>query len=74
MTQYFALDQSSLPNIDYDGWVANKTSTIVVREVAEGAITLLKNSNVSGLGLPVQNVRDVARESFTQSKNARLRD
>lgn len=74
MTQYFALDQSSLPNIDYDRWVANKTSTIVVREVAEGAITLLKNSNVSGLGLPVQNVRDVARESFTQSKNARLRD
>ncbi|GAA5953317.1 hypothetical protein JCM8115_000490 [Rhodotorula mucilaginosa] len=60
LTQYFALDQSSLPNIDYDRWVANKTSTIVVREVAEGAITLLKNSNVSGLGLPLQNVRDVA--------------
>ncbi|GAA5980274.1 hypothetical protein JCM10908_001595 [Rhodotorula pacifica] len=60
LTPYFALGQSSLPKVDYDRWVANKTSTIVAREVTEGAISLLKNTNVTNLGLPLKNVRDVA--------------
>lgn len=62
LTPFYALDQESLPEVDYDRWVANKTSAIVAREVTEGAITLLKNSNETGLGLPIKGVTDVARE------------
>ncbi|TKA55460.1 hypothetical protein B0A53_02386 [Rhodotorula sp. CCFEE 5036] len=60
LTPWFALDQASLPKIDYKRWVANETSSLVAQEVAEGALTLLKNSNATGFGLPLRNVRDVA--------------
>jgi beta-glucosidase len=62
LTPWFALDQASLPKIDYKRWVANETSSLVAQEVAEGALTLLKNSNATGFGLPLRNVRDVARK------------
>lgn len=63
LTPFLALDQASLPKIDFDRWVANATSERVAREVTEGAITLLKNTNEPSRGLPLKGVRDIARES-----------
>lgn len=63
LTPFLALDQASLPEIDFDRWVANTTSERVAREVTEGAITLLKNTNDASRGLPMKGVRDIARES-----------
>ncbi|GAA5973751.1 hypothetical protein JCM11641_005117 [Rhodosporidiobolus odoratus] len=61
LTPYFALDQSSLPDIDFDRFVASEDHKQVVRDVAEGSLTLLKNvrSENSTRGLPLNKPKDL---------------
>ncbi|GJN89738.1 hypothetical protein Rhopal_002727-T1 [Rhodotorula paludigena] len=59
LTPYFALDQASIPELDAERYVASKKVATVVREVAEGAMTLLKNvrSTSNERGLPLQDTK-----------------
>ncbi|GAA6000823.1 hypothetical protein JCM10207_004676 [Rhodosporidiobolus poonsookiae] len=59
---YFALDQPSLPNADFNRFVASQEHAKVVRDVAEGSITLLKNirSDNETRGLPFDKPREIA--------------
>ncbi|BGP29001.1 hypothetical protein JCM10296v2_000737 [Rhodotorula toruloides] len=59
LTPYFALDQGSLPSIDFNRYVASKDSASVARKIAEESITLLENSNKPGRGLPLKNLQDL---------------
>ncbi|BGP48137.1 hypothetical protein JCM10450v2_004009 [Rhodotorula kratochvilovae] len=61
LTPYFALDQASLPKTDFNRYVGNDYSTETARKVAEGAITLLKNtrSATNSHGLPLNKPRDL---------------
>lgn len=61
LTPYFALDQGSLPPVDYGRYLATKSSADVARKVAEESITLLKNTKKAGLGLPLCKPRDLIR-------------
>ncbi|GAA5973727.1 hypothetical protein JCM11641_005103 [Rhodosporidiobolus odoratus] len=60
-TPYFALDQAKLPEIDFDRYVASAAHAKVVRDTAEGSLTLLKNARSSddARGLPLQNPKDL---------------
>ncbi|GAA6030004.1 hypothetical protein JCM8097_009210 [Rhodosporidiobolus ruineniae] len=62
LTAYYALDQDSLPETDINAFVAWENSTAVVREIAEGSLTLLKNVRSANetRGLPLQKgIRDL---------------
>lgn len=61
LTPYYALDQSSLPDVDYNRYVANAWSTEVARKVAEESMTLLKNVRSANdtRGLPLHKPRDL---------------
>lgn len=63
LTPYFALDQASMPELDAERYVASKKVATVVREVAEGAMTLLKNvrSTSDERGLPLQDTKRLLR-------------
>lgn len=74
LTPYFALKQSSLPAIDFNRYVANKDSASVARKIAEESITLLKNSNQTGRGLPLKNLQDLIRTSRLLPRHWRRTD
>ncbi|TNY17462.1 glycoside hydrolase superfamily [Rhodotorula diobovata] len=61
LTPYYALNQSSLPDVDYNRYVANEWSTEIARKVAEESMTLLKNvrSTNDTRGLPLNKPRDL---------------
>ncbi|GAA5990954.1 hypothetical protein JCM11641_007444 [Rhodosporidiobolus odoratus] len=61
LTPYFALDQTSLPEIDFTRFVASKAHKQIVRAVAEGSLTLLKNvrSSNESRGLPLDKPEDL---------------
>lgn len=61
LTPYFALDQASLPSVDFDRYVAAKSTRSLIREIAEGSVTLLKNFNGSTRGLPLNKPKDLLR-------------
>lgn len=61
LTPYFALNQASLPSIDFNRYAASKDSASVARKIAEESITLLKNSNETGRGLPLNKPQDLIR-------------
>jgi beta-glucosidase len=55
LTPYFALNQASLPEVNYKRSVVNKTHDEVIRKISSSSITLLKNnrtSSSSSAGLP----------------------
>jgi beta-glucosidase len=64
LTPYFALDQASLPSVDIDRYVAAKSTRALIREIAEGSITLLKNTDESTRGLPLNKPKDLLCSSF----------
>ncbi|BGP04927.1 hypothetical protein JCM10049v2_000729 [Rhodotorula toruloides] len=59
LVPYFALNQSSLPAVDYDRYVASQETADTARKVAEEGITLLKNNRTSNLGLPLCKPKDL---------------
>lgn len=61
LTGYYALDQGSLPSIDFDRWVSNNESTSVALKLSQESITLLKNvrSTNETRGLPFNQPRDL---------------
>ncbi|GAA5980421.1 hypothetical protein JCM10908_001649 [Rhodotorula pacifica] len=60
LTPWYALDQVELPDVDFERYVANQTSKDVTRKTLESAITLLKNSNATDKGLPINKPHDIA--------------
>lgn len=61
LVPYFALNQQSLPPVDYDRYVATQQAADTARKVAENAITLLKNNKDSNRGLPLCKPKDLIR-------------
>ncbi|GAA5845195.1 hypothetical protein JCM11251_003710 [Rhodosporidiobolus azoricus] len=54
---YYALDQASLPSLDYSRSIISDESVKVVRDIAESSLTLLKNvrSKENKHGLPLKD-------------------
>jgi beta-glucosidase len=67
LTSYFALDQGSLPPVDYRRFVVQKAAPDVNRKTAEAGFTLLKNfrSEKNARGLPLDKPKDLIRLSFS---------
>lgn len=61
LTPYYALDQASLPELDFDRYVSTNESTSVARKLSEESMTLLKNvrSTNDTRGLPLNKPRDL---------------
>ncbi|GAA5825496.1 hypothetical protein JCM3770_004519 [Rhodotorula araucariae] len=61
LTPYYALNQSSLPSIDFNRWVANSRSADIARKLSVESITLLKNIRSANdtRGLPLNKPRDL---------------
>ncbi|GAA6000793.1 hypothetical protein JCM10207_004663 [Rhodosporidiobolus poonsookiae] len=61
LVPYFALEQTKLPETDFDRFVASQEHAKIVREIAEGSITLLKNirSDNETRGLPFNKPREI---------------
>ncbi|GAA5934220.1 hypothetical protein JCM3775_006940 [Rhodotorula graminis] len=61
LTGYYALDQGSLPSIDFDRWATTNESTSVALKLSQESITLLKNVRSSNdtRGLPLNKPRDL---------------
>ncbi|GAA5831313.1 hypothetical protein JCM11251_007831 [Rhodosporidiobolus azoricus] len=61
LTPYFALDQASLPEVDFTRYLASKSADKVIRDIAEGSLTLLKNvrSKENKHGLPLNKPREI---------------
>ncbi|GAA5917833.1 hypothetical protein JCM6882_000835 [Rhodosporidiobolus microsporus] len=61
LTPYFALDQAKLPEVDFTRYVASQAANEVIRDIAEGSLTLLKNvrSEDNKRGLPLNKPRDL---------------
>ncbi|GAA5896991.1 hypothetical protein JCM6882_007325 [Rhodosporidiobolus microsporus] len=61
LTPYFALNQASLPTIDFTRYVASKEASKITLDIATSSLTLLKNvrSENNTSGLPLNKPRDL---------------